>query len=286
MALAMWRQLTGTLDTRLLPLNTEDTDEEGGGRDDVAFSIPSLSFSSRDTFLQFAHVGFFEDCIHDYLRGSQSFRDTENALDNAVSLYMPDLENEIQAVTAEFVQENDVLVMAREFDKMTAPFDIFFTSEGVYSDISVGAIYADFRAAGRSIKKVTLNRVSDSLPYFVSDEYPIKPSTLTYLLKYAIRFMDGLGVAETSLVKWPRNFCTTALIVDYMRSEKRDRMACAAVLTTHCSHSYRVPRDLAFSLLAHLSFLRTPYQSSEFKIVLEFEPSFANITGTVTACYF
>lgn len=299
MASNLWKRITAALDpTPDAESYRYDYDEEARlpqVMEEVLIEVePVFSRPSWNETLD-SNVPLFEDCAQDLLMDTASFRAIEHRLNVELGHLNAKLAQEVRYVDMDLVydpQEQKFAVVG-QFERH-APFDVFFSGRVVETDRPLSAIYAHFRPCdSHNPKMVTLNRVinnDERYPYRIADGYIVTPSTLTLLLKYAIRRLDGDQLLEPNgemPTRWPRGFGSAALMFDLMRHSTAWREACAHVMTRHCNEFYRVPADLALALQEHLRLQQDPYYASSFSIALEFEPHRAsNVYAKLTACYF
>jgi hypothetical protein len=312
--MAAAKQLWDRLTSALSPGLSDDSDLDEEARLPTAASealldvAPERDTGVRDALMSFDHILLFEDCAQDLLMETTSFREAERRLNSALEPLSKALSREIHFVDMELCYDHETrtFFVARDFERH-APFDVFFAGSILETDAPIAAAFAEFRTgAAPPLKTVTLNSVADddgqTFPYRTADGYLVRPSTLTLLLKYGLRYLDIDELVEPpsesggeggAFARWPRTFGVTALLFDYMRGKKDRRRACAQVLSRHCNAYYRLPAALANALLAHLRPQKDPYYAANFKICLDFEVlgdtsvvATLNPSAVLTACYF
>jgi len=290
MAASIWKRITAVLD----PGQQSDSDSDDEERSSLPVTRPddevAISFATRDILLNDGFKQLLETCAHDVLVDAMSFQEIERIVNIALAPRAKDIAGEIRRVEMQLFHDSETMSVAQDF-YAHAPFDVFFKGDAIEAEGAVSAIYADFCVQDTLLKRITLNQVSEhAYPYRVADPFPVRPSTLTLFLKYAIRFLDGDQLLEPvgapEIVRWPRTLGLTALIFDFMRSSMPDRRACATILAGHCNTHYRVPLELSAKLLDHMRAQKNPYYSSDFKIRLEFDSAPVGVSGTLIAWYF
>jgi hypothetical protein len=296
----LWERLTSALG----PSGDSSSDDDDDGHPllptvvlDVAADDDEESnrgaYSVRDTLLSPDHVMLLEDCAQDLLMETASFREVERRLNAALAPLAKALAREVHCVDMELIYDGEqkTFFVASDFDRRHAPFDVFFADHAVATEAPLAAAFAEFRMGDLPpLKTVALNGLLDGDR--IADGNPVRPSTLTLLLKYALRYLDADQLIEPlqDVARWPRHFGTAALLFDCMRSHRDRREACAEVLVRHCNAYYRLPAGLARALLAHARLQKDPYDASNFKIALDFEGeseiAAVHPSAVLTACYF
>ena len=312
--MAAAKQLWDRLTSALSPGLSDDSDLDEEARLPTVASEALLDVAPdgggggvRDALMSFDHILLFEDCAQDLLMETTSFREAERRLNHALEPLSKALSREVHFVDMELCYDYETrsFFVARDFERH-APFDVFFAGSILETDAPIAAAFAEFRidggegAAAAPLKTVTLNSPTgdEAFPYRTADGNLVRPSTLTLLLKYGLRYLDADKLCESesesegsAFARWPRTFAVTALLFDYMRSNKDRRKDCAQVLARHCNAHYRLPAALARALLAHLRPQKEPYHAANFRIGLDFEVigdavATLNPSAVLTACYF
>lgn len=246
---------------------------------------------NRDFLLQFDHLIVFEDILHKYHIKIESFKNIESELNGLFRQVSETLEDEVKTDHIPLYYDNGVLALTKEFTGV--PFYYYLYQHGLEIETRLSAIEAKFYNKEHLTKTTTLNNFKeDGLPFFVADSHPVMPSDLTLLLKYAIKYLDtsGMTVDENSeFMLWKRDFQTMALMLDFIRQHKDYRSQVVDIIVNHCNDYYKIPKDIAAALCAHMAEQNTPYHSSEFKIRLNFIPDSVQVdtvSGSLTVFYF
>lgn len=309
--MAAAKQLWNRLTSALSPGLSDDSDLDEEARMPTTASDALLDVAPdgggsgvRDALLSFDHILLFEDCAQDLLMETTSFREAERRLNHALEPLSKALSREVHFVNMALCYDYETRsFFATDDFERHAPFDVFFAGSILETDAPIAAAFAEFRidgstAAAPPLKTVTLNSPTgdEAFPYRTADGNLVRPSTLTLLLKYGLRYLDADQLRESesegsAFARWPRTFDVTALLFDYMRSNKDRRKDCAQVLARHCNAYYRLPAALARALLAHLRPQKEPYHAANFRIGLDFEvigdaAATLNPSAVLTACYF
>lgn len=243
--------------------------------ENVGVDVPYSSDETESEPFGTEYLDLFDRHINDYVIRSKSFHEVEDSLNKEFEQLKTAMFDQIWEydIPLAFDAESDSFVATKEFPFESAPFAVHLLDWGIEVVEHFDSISLQVTCDTRNVKNIFLNRIShEEFPYFIMESYPTIPSTLTVMLKYAIKeFKQGdLDSTEIeSRVIWNRDFRTMSLIFDFMRETRKHMRELAFIITNHHHAFYLIPKAIADELVEYLDFSIRPYRRPDFKITLE-----------------